>query len=87
MKTLTYKDTRNYAPIDVTKGMDLITKQIVMADAAAPNDAQIMPKCKFCKNFKETDAFMGTCKAAMNEPDFFAYPDMVAVTCEMYEPV
>ena len=87
METLTYKDTRNYAPIDVTKGMDLITKQVVMADAEAPNDAQIMPKCKFCKNFKEADAFMGTCEASMNEPDFFAYPDMVAVTCEMYEPV
>lgn len=87
MEKLAYKDTRNYAPIDVTKGVDLVTRQIVMADAAAPDDAQIMPKCKFCKHFKETDAFMGTCGAAKNEHGFFAYPDMVAVTCEMYEPV
>lgn len=85
MEMLTYKDTRNYAPIDVTKGMDLLTKQIVMADAQAPEEYDIMPKCKFCKNFKETDSFMGTCEASMNEPRFIAYPDMVAVTCEMYE--
>jgi len=85
MEMLIYKDTRNYAPIDVTKGMDLLTKQIVMADAQAPEGYEVMPKCKFCKNFKETDTFMGTCEASMNEPRFIAYPDMVAVTCEMYE--
>lgn len=87
MEKLTYKDTRNFAPIDVTKGMDLITKQIVMADAEAPKGSEIMPKCKFCKNFKETDAFMGTCEASMEESKFFAYPDMVATTCEMFEPM
>ncbi|WDP88553.1 MAG: 4-hydroxyphenylacetate decarboxylase small subunit [Desulfobacter sp.] len=85
MEKLKYKDTRNFAPIDVTRGVDLVTKQIVMADADAPDDAVIMPKCKFCANFNETDAFMGICTASMNDPDFFAYPDMVAVTCEMFE--
>lgn len=87
MEKLTYKDTRNFAPIDVTKGVDLITKKIVMADAPAPEGAEVMPKCKFCKNFKEADAFMGTCEASRNTPGFFAYPDMMAVTCEMYEAV
>jgi len=85
MEKLAYKDTRNFAPIDVTKGMDLISKQVVMADAQAPEGTEIMPKCKFCKNFKETDSFMGICQASMNEPKFIAYPDMVAITCGMYE--
>ena len=85
MEKLIYRDTRNYVPIDVTKGMDLITKEIVMADADAPEGYEMMPKCKFCKKFVETDTFMGTCDASMAEPKFIAYPDMIACTCAMYE--
>ena len=87
MEKIAYRDTRNYAPIDVTKGMDLLTKKIVMADADAPEGYEPIPKCKLCKKFTETDTFMGTCEASMNEPKFIAYPDMVATTCEMYETI
>ena len=85
MARILYKDARNYAPTDVTKGVDLLTKEVVLADTEAPEGYEIMPKCKFCKNFKETDKFIGICQASMNEPKFMAYPDLVATTCGMYE--
>lgn len=87
MEKLTYRDARNYAPIDVTKGMDLLTKKIVLADEEAPKGYERTEKCKFCKKFKETDTFIGTCEASMSEPKFIAYPDMIATTCNMFESV
>jgi hypothetical protein len=44
-----------------------------------------MPKCKNCANFKADGEQMGICEASMNDPKFFAYPDLVAVTCDMYK--
>ncbi len=87
MEKLTYRDTRNYAPIDVTKGIDHLTGEIVMADAEAPEGYEVMPKCKNCANFKVDGEQMGICEASMNDPKFFAYPDMVATTCGMYKEV
>ena len=85
MKTanLTYRDTRDYAPIDVIKGIDLRTHEVVMADDAAPATATAMPKCGLCKHYTPDDETLGVCEAS---PDrFFAYADMVAVTCGMFE--
>jgi len=81
-----YRDSRNYAPIDVAKGMDLRTKKIVLADETDPN-FELLPKCKNCVNFKPDSEKIetGTCEASMNDPKFTAYPDMVAVTCDMYK--
>lgn len=85
MAKLTYRDTRNYAPIDVIKGVDLTTKEIVLGDTEAPEGAEILPKCKFCKNFTETEDFMGICESSMNDPKFMAYGDMNSTTCGMFE--
>jgi len=84
-KELLYRDVMNYTPIDVIKGMDMITKKIVMADDPAPAGYKIKPKCKFCKNFLVDDknASLGICKASKN--NFMAYPDMIATTCKDYE--
>ena len=84
MEKLLYKDTRNYVPVDVIKGIDLVTGLIVMADDPAPDNYEPMPKCKNCSNFIADGEQMGICCSSLNEPKFFAYPDMVAVTCEMY---
>jgi hypothetical protein len=84
MKSLLYRDTRNYVPIDVIKGIDHLTGKPVMADIEAPDSYEAMPKCNNCHNFKAVDEQMGICEASVMEPKFFAYPDMVAVTCEMY---
>lgn len=84
MKYLLYRDTRNYVPIDVIKGIDHITGKIVMADTEAPESYEAMPKCINCQNFKAAVEQMGICEASVMDPKFFAYPDMIAVTCEMY---
>jgi 4-hydroxyphenylacetate decarboxylase small subunit len=84
MANLLYRDTRNYTPIDVTKGIDQVTGEIVLADKEAPLGYEPMPKCKYCRSFKADGEQMGICEASKSEPKFFAYPDMAAVTCEMY---
>lgn len=85
MENLLYRDTRNYVPIDVTKGIDHLTGKIVLADVEAPKGYEVMPKCKNCVNFKSDGEQMGICEASMNDPKFFTYPDLVAVTCGMYK--
>ena len=84
MEKLLYRDARNYVPIDVIKGIDQLTGQTVMADKESPKDYEAMPKCKNCNNFKAEGEQMGICESSISDPKFFAYPDMVAVTCEMY---
>lgn len=81
-----YRDSRNYAAVDVAKGIDLRTKQIVSADDVDPRFERL-PKCKHCKNFTPhaEKIEVGVCEASMNDPKFIAYPEMVAVTCGMYE--
>lgn len=82
----TYRDTREFVPVDVDKGIDRLTGEWVKADALAPEGYTLMPKCKFCKSYTETEPFIGQCEASMQEPKFIAYGDMNAVTCEMYNP-
>lgn len=85
MNTLLYRDALDFAPIDVRKGIDLLTKEIVSADAPAPKGYAPMPKCRLCKHYKAEDEFTGICEASMNEPRFMAYADMCAKTCKMFE--
>jgi hypothetical protein len=79
-----YRDTREFIPVDADKGMDRLTGKMVQADVDAPAGYTKLPKCKFCKNYKEEAANIGTCEASMNDPKFMAYGDMIAVTCGMY---
>ena len=80
-----YRDVMNYSPIDVIKGVDLLTKGMVMADDPAPTGYKLKPKCKFCKNFlaESKNDNLGTCQASKTK--FMAYPDMIATTCKDYE--
>jgi len=82
---LTYRDTREFVPVDVDKGLDRLTGEWVKADAKAPSNYTMMPKCKFCQNYTESDTYIGQCEASEQETKFIAYGDMNAVTCEMYK--
>jgi hypothetical protein len=84
MEQITYRNARDYAPIDVRKGIDLITKKIVSADALAPKGYKPLSKCRICKNYQPDDEFTGVCNASAHEPKFMAYADMCAVTCEKF---
>ena len=95
MTELAYKDTRNYAPLDATKGIDIATGVEVMADDPAPAGSEAMPKCRNCVNYEPTDEFLGTCKADVLQTEkdqrrytaerFFAYAEMDGLTCEYHE--
>ena len=85
MQQLLYRDARNYAPVDVTKGVDLLTKEVVLGDDPAPKGYEPTPKCKLCKHYKATEELLGTCEASPHEPKFVAYGDMISVTCAGFE--
>ena len=59
MEMLHHRDCRNFAPVDVAKGICHRTKNMVPADG-------------------------DQCEECVATPKFFAYPDMVALTCEMF---
>ena len=82
-----HKDCANYAPIDVRKGLCHLHKKEVPADGEMCPKFERMPKCRYCKNFTadKNKIELGVCEVSMNKPKFVAYPDMVAVTCKMYE--
>lgn len=84
---LNHRDCRNFAPVDVSKGICHRTKEMVVGDSEQCQEFVLMPKCNNCKLFNPTtDAIeMGICLASKQEPKFFAYPDMVAVTCDQYK--
>ena len=82
-----HRDCRNFAPVDVSKGICHRTKDIVLADTEQCSEFERLPKCNNCKQFAcvQGELEMGTCLASAQEPKFFAYPDMVAVTCAQYQ--
>jgi 4-hydroxyphenylacetate decarboxylase small subunit len=80
---LHHNDCRNFCNVDVAKGICRRTGQMVMVDGLACDAYQQLPKCKFCSNFADGAEGLGACKAEKNEP--WAYPAMIAVTCEWFE--
>lgn len=84
MEEKLYRNSLNYIPVDVAKGIDRTTGKRVNADDADPNYER-MPKCMHCKNFTVNEAKIGLGTCHMGDKTFIAYPDMVAVTCKCYE--
>jgi 4-hydroxyphenylacetate decarboxylase small subunit len=79
-----HRDCRNFAPIDVIKGICHRTKQSVLADDPACRACERLPRCAECRHYAAgQDAFLGTCAATPEHP--MTYPDLVAVTCEWFD--
>ena len=75
---------RNYAPIDVVKGVCHVTKDVVQADDHACPSFDRLPRCSECGRYVAgRDEYAGVCTAAPDRP--MTYPDLVAVTCETFE--
>jgi hypothetical protein len=95
MTRLAYKDTRNYAPLDATLGIDLVTGKEVSADDLAPEGYEAMPQCRNCAHYAPKDDLLGVCNADVLQTEidtkpyrkdkFFAYAEMAALTCEGYK--
>lgn len=76
-------DCRNYAPVDVAKGICHIRKQMVLADDEACEKFEKLPRCKYCVKFTpDNEEYLGTCGASPNQP--MTYPDLISVTCEWF---
>ncbi len=85
MEEKIYKNSLNYIPIDVAKGIDRATGARVNADDVDPNYER-MPKCMHCKKFTEDKEKigLGTCNNTQTGEAWIAYPDMNATTCDGY---
>lgn len=79
---LSHMDCRNYAPLDVAKGICHRTRQLVLADADQCEYFTPTQKCKFCDHFVGTSEYRGTCGAVISKP--MTYPDLITVTCENF---
>lgn len=86
MELMHHRDCRNFAAVDVAKGICHRTKNMVPADGDQCEECVATPKCKGCRNFTadKVRVELGVCEASTATPKFFAYPDMVAQTCEMF---
>lgn len=79
---LKHMDCRNYAAVDVAKGICHRTKELVLADADHCEHFAATQKCKFCNHFIAGHPYLGTCDAIPSKP--MTYPDLIAVTCENF---
>jgi 4-hydroxyphenylacetate decarboxylase small subunit len=76
-------DCRNYAPVDVAKGICHRTKDIVLADGDHCEHFNATQKCKFCSHFAAgKEQYIGACTAVVDHP--MTYPDLITVTCEQF---
>ncbi len=80
---LHHNDCRNFCALDVAKGLCRRTENIILIDSDTCKCFEQLPKCKFCENYEMTDPSMGICKAGPEGT--WAYPEMIAVTCEMFK--
>lgn len=77
-----HMDCRNFAAVDVAKGICHRTKELASADGDHCDHFVAIQKCKFCAHFTSSDQYLGTCNAVTGKP--VTYPDLIAVTCEMF---
>lgn len=77
-------DCRNYAPVDVIKGICHRTKDLILGDEEQCPEFVQLSKCKFCGNFTSSkEEYMGICNAEPAKP--WTYPDLIAVTCNSFK--
>ncbi len=76
---LTHMDCRNYAAVDVAKGICHRSKELVLADGDSCEHFVATQKCKFCDHFVAGAQYLGTCDATPRRP--MTYPDLITVTC------
>jgi 4-hydroxyphenylacetate decarboxylase small subunit len=81
-KLLRHLDCRNFAAVDVAKGICHRTKNAVPADGDRCEHFVAVPKCKLCDHFAASEQYLGACNASPHKP--MTYPDLIAVTCEMF---
>lgn len=84
MEEKLYRNSLNFVPVDVAKGIDRTTGKRVNADDIDPNYER-MPKCMHCNNFTLNEEKIGLGICTMMGEEHLAYPDMVTITCNDYD--
>ncbi len=83
MEPRKHQECRNYAPLDVVKGICHRTKERLLGDDDACEDIVLQPRCAHCEHFEmEDDRQVGVCTISPSRP--MAYPALSAVTCESF---
>jgi 4-hydroxyphenylacetate decarboxylase small subunit len=79
-----HSDCRNFAPVDVAKGICHRTKDLVITDSLPCEDFLSLPKCRNCRLYEPdpTEPVMGLCQAEKDRP--WTYAELVAITCQWY---
>jgi len=77
-----HMDCRNFAAVDVAKGICHRTKELIPADGNSCEHYVQTLKCKFCAHFTPGEQYLGTCNAVSTRP--MTYPELITVTCEMF---
>ncbi len=76
-------DCRNYAAVDVAKGICHVSKQLVLADGETCDKFVKLAKCKHCLNYTAAqEEYLGVCSASSIPA--MTYPDLIGVTCEWF---
>jgi 4-hydroxyphenylacetate decarboxylase small subunit len=76
-------DCRNYASVDVVKGICHRTKDLILGDDQHCQHFVPLAKCRNCSHYSASgEEFLGSCNAEPAKP--WTYPDLIAVTCKMY---
>lgn len=83
-KDLKHHDCRNFAPVDVAKGICHLSKKMVQTDSPVCENFEELAKCRNCANFTadKNQETMGTCEAENTKP--WTFEDLIAVNCELY---
>jgi hypothetical protein len=79
--TLTHMACRNYAPVDVVKGICHRTKGNVSSDGSSCEHFDAKPVCGLCTHYQASEReFIGACGAEKGLP--MTYPHLAAVSCD-----
>jgi len=70
------KDCKFYLPVDVFQGICKVSKEKIRPEDPFCEEAEKIPKCKFCSNYTPDKEHLGTCGKST-----LAYPDMIASKC------
>ena len=76
-------DCRNFAPVDVAKGLCHVRKELILADGQSCEFFEKLPRCKHCAHYTPGEQeYLGVCGAEKHRP--MTYPDLAGVTCEWF---
>jgi 4-hydroxyphenylacetate decarboxylase small subunit len=85
MDACKHNDCWNFVTVDVAKGICRRRGELVAIDTPVCKNFRPLPKCKNCAHFAPgSEEGIGVCGAELHKP--WTYPELIAVTCEMYAP-